>query len=62
MPDKADKISNADNVTRLPVVPRVVPRAEHNISRDNISPNALKVLYRLKNAGYEAYLVGGGVR
>jgi poly(A) polymerase len=42
--------------------PRVVPRSEHRISRANISDNALKVLYRLKAAGYEAYLVGGGVR
>lgn len=42
--------------------PLIVPRAEHRISRADISDNALKVLYRLKNAGYEAYLVGGGVR
>lgn len=32
------------------------------MSRANISPNALKVLYRLKSAGYQAHLVGGGVR
>jgi len=32
------------------------------LSRANISPNALKVLYRLKSAGYQAHLVGGGVR
>ena len=42
--------------------PVIIPRADHNISRAHISENALKVLYRLKNAGYEAYLVGGGVR
>ncbi len=41
---------------------RVYPRDEHIISRDNISPNALKVLYRIKNAGFDGYLVGGGVR
>ena len=35
---------------------------EHNVSRKNIDPDALKVLYRLKNAGFVAYLVGGGVR
>jgi poly(A) polymerase len=40
----------------------IVPRAEHNVSRAHISPNALKVLYRLKGAGFEAFLVGGGVR
>jgi len=42
--------------------PVVVPRAEHTISRANISPNALRVLYRLKDAGYQAFLVGGAVR
>ena len=40
----------------------IVPRAQHCISRDNISSNALKVLYRLKDAGFSAFLVGGGVR
>ena len=42
--------------------PRVVARNEHPISRANISSNALKVLYRLKDAGYQAFLVGGAVR
>jgi poly(A) polymerase len=42
--------------------PVIVPRAEHPVSRANISPNALKVLYRLKQAGHQAFLVGGGVR
>jgi len=42
--------------------PRVIPRNEHPISRKNISPNALKVLYRLQKSGFKAYLVGGSVR
>ena len=42
--------------------PVVVPRAEHPISRRDIDPDALKVLYRLNEAGYTAYLVGGSVR
>ncbi len=46
----------------LPHQPIIVPRPEHNISRANISPNAVKVLYRLREAGYRACLVGGGVR
>jgi len=41
---------------------KVIPRDQHNISRKDISPNALKVLYRLNDAGYEAYLVGGCIR
>lgn len=42
--------------------PLIVPRDGHPISRANISANALKVLYRLKDAGYQAFLVGGAVR
>ncbi len=47
-----------------PAKPRkqVIPRDQHQLSRRDISENALKVLYRLNKAGYEAYLVGGGVR
>ena len=42
--------------------PRIIPRSEHCISRQDISDAALKVLSRLHKAGYEAFLVGGGVR
>ena len=42
--------------------PVVYKRPEHCISRKNIDPDALKVLYRLSALGYTAYLVGGGVR
>ncbi|OGT43854.1 MAG: hypothetical protein A3F13_05545 [Gammaproteobacteria bacterium RIFCSPHIGHO2_12_FULL_40_19] len=40
----------------------VIARPDHTVSRDAISQNALKVMYRLKDAGYAAFLVGGGVR
>lgn len=43
-------------------LPKVYARSEHMISRSLISDNALKVLYRLKKAGFQAYLVGGCVR
>jgi len=43
-------------------VPVVVPRAEHAVSRRQIDPDALKVLYRLHQNNYVAYLVGGSVR
>lgn len=56
--DKNTSSSGEDNYSS----PRIIPRDEHGISRANISENALKVLYRLSKAGYEAYLVGGGVR
>ena len=44
------------------MAPRILPRAEHNVSRKDIDADALNVLYRLKNHGFLAYLVGGGVR
>ena len=42
--------------------PKIIPRPEHTVSRDEISKNALKVLYRLHKSGFQAFLVGGGVR
>ena len=42
--------------------PVVVKREEHCLSRQNISQEALRVLYGLKEAGYVSYIAGGGVR
>lgn len=47
---------------RKSLEPVILPREAHDVSRRDISEAALKVLYRLKNEGYAAYLVGGGVR
>ena len=44
------------------VEPTIVPRSEHTISRRDIDPAALKVLYQLHEHNYVAYLVGGSVR
>jgi poly(A) polymerase len=44
------------------VEPTIVPRSSHPISRRQIDPDALKVLYRLHEHNYIAYLVGGSVR
>src|SRR5574338_93082 len=44
------------------VEPLIVPRSEHTLSRRDIDPDALKVLYRLKQHRHVAYLVGGSVR
>ncbi len=46
----------------LGLVPRVIARDAHQVSRKQMSPNALRVLYRLREAGFGAYLVGGAVR
>lgn len=40
----------------------MVPRSEHNVSKTDINPNALKVLNIINKSGYKAYLVGGSVR
>jgi poly(A) polymerase len=50
------------NSSSTPFPAVVIPRSEHSISRAAISPNALKVLYRLKEAGFQGFLVGGAVR
>ncbi|MDG4475574.1 poly(A) polymerase [Thiovibrio frasassiensis] len=42
--------------------PLIIPRADHPISRKDIDREALKVMHRLRDAGYSAYLVGGAVR
>tara|TARA_R110001592_G_scaffold7583_2_gene42266 strand:+ start:11459 stop:12769 length:1311 start_codon:yes stop_codon:yes gene_type:complete len=40
----------------------IISRDRHPISRRLISPSALKVMQRLHDHGFHAYLVGGGVR
>jgi poly(A) polymerase len=58
MPDQGTTSSSL----LAPRLPLIVARPDHRISRANISENAIKVLYRLKQAGFQAHLVGGGVR
>jgi poly(A) polymerase len=53
---------NSPDLAASAVKPRIIPRAEHSVSRAHISPNALRVLYRLREAGFQAFLVGGCVR
>lgn len=40
----------------------IIPRSHHNLSKTDVSPNALKVLNRLNSSEFQAYLVGGSVR
>ncbi|MEO6926726.1 MAG: polynucleotide adenylyltransferase PcnB [Rhodanobacter sp.] len=53
---------NLESRTELAPMLRIIPRDQHIISRKNISKAALRVLYRLNEAGYTAFLVGGAVR
>ena len=41
---------------------QIIKRASHNISRKELSPNAVRIMYRLRDNGYIARLVGGAVR
>ncbi|GAB5498111.1 MAG: polynucleotide adenylyltransferase PcnB [Pseudohongiellaceae bacterium] len=50
-----DQLPGIENAT-------LIPRDQHPISRKQLSPNALKVLYRLTEHGFAALIVGGGVR
>ena len=61
-PETASLDPTLSSVPATTAVPRVIPRDQHPISRRSISPNALRVLYRLRDAGHAAYLVGGAVR
>jgi poly(A) polymerase len=54
--------STRASVATPAIVPRIIARSEHAISRSHISANALRVLYRLRDAGFMAFLVGGCVR
>ena len=45
-----------------PVKARIIPESEHPIRENLLDREALKVLYRLRDAGFKGYLVGGGVR
>jgi poly(A) polymerase len=76
MPDQATPLQGPDVAAAPPTMPnqtepnqggaqplpRAIPRDAHPISRKDISPNALRVLYRLREAGFGAFLVGGAVR
>lgn len=53
--NKASTIRNSDGAA-------LIPRDQHSISRKNISPAAIKIIKQLEDAGFAAYLVGGGVR
>ncbi len=50
--DKAKKLGNA----------RVIPFANHEIAREQLSYGALRVCDGLQAAGYQAFVVGGAVR
>ena len=55
-------MSNRGNQGIPDSAPVILDRSHHSLSRRNIDPDALKVLYRLHHHGFIAYLVGGAVR
>jgi poly(A) polymerase len=60
---KKSALNSTDAPSEAPApAPRIIPRSEHTVSRSGISPNALRVLHRLREGGFQAFLVGGCVR
>jgi len=57
-----DELEGGSPKNELPGKPILFPRDNHCISRKDIDQDALKVLRRLQSYGYQAFLVGGGVR
>ncbi len=53
---------SADSAPYVQHGPTIIARPDHSISRQDVDKDSLRVLYRLKDAGYESYLVGGAVR
>jgi poly(A) polymerase len=43
-------------------LPKIIPASQHGLRRAQFSPNALRVIDKLQEAGFSAFLVGGGVR
>ena len=58
----SNKKTETTNLVSTLEQPIVLSRDQHPVSRQLLSPSALKVLYRLNKGDYDAYLVGGGVR
>jgi len=52
--------SPCDHASKM--IPVIIPRPQHPLSRKMMDEEALKVLYRLHRHGFIAYLVGGSVR
>ncbi len=55
MSEKLNETANGRNVL-------ILSPDQHPVREEDIDPDALLILYRLKDAGYSGYLVGGGVR
>jgi poly(A) polymerase len=53
-PETSTGSANINSSATSPFSLRVIPRDQHNISRKDISPNALRVLYRLRDSGFGA--------
>lgn len=47
---------------RRRTTPLVIPSSQHSLRREEISRNAVSVVERLQQAGYQAFMVGGCVR
>lgn len=56
------KLFNPTKSSKMPTPPITIPASEHGLRRSQFSHNALRVIEKLQEAGFSAYLVGGGIR
>lgn len=59
---KRIKALSSSEAAEAPLDPHIVPRDQHSVSRKHISDAAIKVMRTLHGAGFQGFLVGGGVR
>ncbi|PIE59148.1 MAG: polya polymerase [Desulfobulbus propionicus] len=57
--ERETKVQNDADTSAYPLI---IPESKHPLRESQIDREALKVLYRLRDAGFKGYLVGGGVR
>lgn len=55
-------VQMSDQDVQVYTAATIIPESAHPIREQHIDREALKVLYRLRDAGFKGYLVGGGVR
>jgi len=55
-------MDDTQSASERPVQPVVVTKPDHPISRQDVDPDALRIIYRLHGLGFTAYLTGGAVR
>lgn len=57
-----ESVHNLFGTRKIRRKPRVLTKEEHQIDKSKVSPFAISVCQKLKDAGFKAFIVGGAVR